>query len=234
MLRLQKYGDLTSVDLSYNGITVLDSLDGFTKLESLIVDSNCLEAKQDRLPRLTSLTTLCVNDNNIEDIDQWLTCVTNSFPSLTYLSMLKNPACPNYFIGKDQQDYARYRLFVLHRLPGLKFLDSSPVTAQVMLTPYNRREALTSCPSMQERAEAKRVGHLMRVARPSDEVALGFRWGCCGGGAHVCAGLCSHGLPRAAARCLRPCFPQMTRLQMRRPRRTSRFRLLAGAKRPMA
>jgi len=145
-----KYGDLTSVDLSYNGITVLDSLEGFTKLESLVVDSNCLEAKQDRLPRIPTLTTLCVNDNNIVDIDQWLTCVATCFPSLTYLSMLKNPACPNYFIGKDQQDYARYRLFVLHRLPGLKFLDSSPVTAQ-------------------ERAEAKRVGHLMRVARPSEE-----------------------------------------------------------------
>jgi hypothetical protein len=127
----QKYGDLTSVDLSYNGITVLDSLEGFTKLESLVVDSNCLEAKQDRLPRIPTLTTLCVNDNNIVDIDEWLNCVATCFPSLTYLSMLKNPACPNYFIGKDQQDYARYRLFVLHRLPGLKFLDSSPVTAQV-------------------------------------------------------------------------------------------------------
>lgn len=50
-------------------------------------------------------------------------------------------------MGKDQQDYARYRLFVLSALPGLKFLDSSRVTVE-------------------ERAEAKRVGHLMKVAKP--------------------------------------------------------------------
>lgn len=126
---------------------MLDSLESFTKLTSLVVDSNQLISHQERLPTLAHLTTLSVNDNAIDDLDVWLTCVAARFPNLTFLSMLKNPACPNYFIGKDAKDYARYRLFVLHRLPGLKFLDSSPVTAS-------------------ERAEAKRVGHLMRVARP--------------------------------------------------------------------
>ena len=128
----------------------LDSLDAFKRLESLIADSNQLTSNQPFLPRIPTLTTLCVNDNDIADVEQWLTFISDAFPNLTYLSMLKNPACPNYFIGKDQQDYARYRLYVLHRIPGLKFLDSSPVTAQ-------------------ERAEAKRVGHLMRVARPSSQ-----------------------------------------------------------------
>jgi hypothetical protein len=60
--------------------------------------------------------------------------------------MLKNPACPNYFTGKDQDDYQRYRYYVLHRLPRLHFLDSSAVT-----------EA--------ERKEAARVGHLMLPAK---------------------------------------------------------------------
>jgi hypothetical protein len=55
--------------------------------------------------------------------------------------MLKNPACPNYFVGKDFEDYQRYRyfaplilsfitskkrLYVLYRLKNLKFLDYSP------------------------------------------------------------------------------------------------------------
>lgn len=35
--------------------------------------------------------------------------VEYSFPNLRYLSMLKNPACPNYFVGKDFDDYKRYR-----------------------------------------------------------------------------------------------------------------------------
>lgn len=116
------------------------------------MDSNRLVAQQSKLPRLDALATLCVNDNDIANLEQWLSCVTAAFPNLTYLSMLKNPACPNYFTGKDQQDYARYRLYVVHRLPALKFLDSSPVSAQ-------------------ERAEAKRVGHLMRVARPAEALA---------------------------------------------------------------
>jgi len=42
--------------------------------------------------------------------------------------MLKNPACPNYFNGKDFDDYKRYRLYVLFRMKKLKFLDYTPVS----------------------------------------------------------------------------------------------------------
>jgi len=54
--------------------------------------------------------------------------IAKCFPNLTYLSMLKNPACPNYFTGKDMDDYKRYRLYVIYRMKKLKFLDYSPVT----------------------------------------------------------------------------------------------------------
>jgi hypothetical protein len=60
----------------------------------------------------------------------------------------QNPCCPNFFVGKDHQDYVRYRLFVVNVLPGLKFLDSTKVTGD-------------------ELAEAKRVGRLMKVAKPA-------------------------------------------------------------------
>ncbi len=36
-------------------------------------------------------------------------CITKAFSNITYLSMLKNPACPNFFTGKDFDDYKRYR-----------------------------------------------------------------------------------------------------------------------------
>merc|ERR1711879_1108618 len=62
-------------------------------------------------------------------------------------SMLKNPACPNFFVGKRDDDYLRYRYSIIYKFPGLKFLDSSQVTDK-------------------ERAEAARVGHLLKVARP--------------------------------------------------------------------
>ncbi len=64
--------------------------------------------------------------------------------------MLKNPACPNFFFGKDANDYRRYRLYVLSRLPKLKFLDSSLV-------------------SDDERRQAPLVGELsIKVARPDE------------------------------------------------------------------
>ena len=69
--------------------------------------------------------------------------------------MLRSPArCSGEFcclrsapILLHADDYNRYRLYVLHRFPRLKFLDSKPVT-----------EA--------EQKEAKRVGRLVRVAKP--------------------------------------------------------------------
>jgi len=42
--------------------------------------------------------------------------------------MLKNPCCPNYFVGKGTADYKKYRAEVVKEIPTLKFLDSSPIT----------------------------------------------------------------------------------------------------------
>eukprot|EP00795_Rhopilema_esculentum_P008661 gene8661-14677_t len=60
--------------------------------------------------------------------------------------LLGNPACPNQLISmdKDDADYQRYRYYVIHRIPSLKFLDSTPVKET-------------------EHKEALRVGALMKV-----------------------------------------------------------------------
>eukprot|EP01088_Endostelium_zonatum_P001204 TRINITY_DN11500_c0_g1_i1.p1 TRINITY_DN11500_c0_g1~~TRINITY_DN11500_c0_g1_i1.p1 ORF type:complete len:245 (-),score=41.57 TRINITY_DN11500_c0_g1_i1:43-777(-) len=146
-----KHGQtVTQLDLSHNNITKITNLEHFTKLDSLVVDNNSLTSNQS-FPPIKTLRTLCVNNNNISELEPFLNVVTESFPNLTYLSLLKNPACPNYFTGKDQEDYQRYRFFVLYKLPNLKYLDSSPVTEN-------------------ERKEAKRVGKFVGVvARPSEE-----------------------------------------------------------------
>ena len=52
---------------------------------------------------------------------------------------------------KDEEDYQRYRYYVIYRLPKLKFLDSNLVTAK-------------------ERQEAQRVGQFMRVVQPSADL----------------------------------------------------------------
>ncbi|KAJ8013814.1 hypothetical protein DPEC_G00033700 [Dallia pectoralis] len=70
-------------------------------------------------------------------------------PSLQYLSLLGNEACPNQLVSqdKDEDDYQRYRYFVLHKLPTLKFLDT--------------RKVLKS-----EQQEAEARGAFMNVVKP--------------------------------------------------------------------
>jgi len=144
-----KYGNETKhLDLSYNTITRVENLENFTNLTSLVLDNNQLESSQ-VFPPSIKMQTLWVNNNNITDLRVFLDCVCKAYPNLTYLSMLKNPACPNYFTGKDFEDYRRYRYYVLYRLKNLKFLDSSPVTTS-------------------EKKEAARVGPYMITAKPDE------------------------------------------------------------------
>lgn len=95
----------------------------------MVLDHNELISMQE-FPTIPTLETLWVNANNIESLDVFLDGIQHAFPNLNYLSMLKNPCCPNYFVGKDNATYQKYRYSVLARIPGLKFLDASPITAE--------------------------------------------------------------------------------------------------------
>jgi len=144
----EKYGSTKQLDLSYNIINKVENIDLFPKLNSLVLDNNNLGSAQ-QFPSIPTLQTLWVNNNEIADLKVFLDSVAKSFPNLSYLSMLKNPACPNYFTGKDFDDYQRYRYYVLYRLNKLKFLDSSPVTEE-------------------ERKESLRVGPYMIIQKPQE------------------------------------------------------------------
>jgi len=143
-----QYGDqIKNLDLSYNSLTKLENLEKFVHLHTLVVDNNKLESLQ-YFPQMDKLKTLSVNNNNITDLRTFVDCVKDRLPNLTYMSMLKNPGCPSELIaGRDVDDYQRYRYYVIFRLQGLRFLDSTPV-------------------SETERREAIRIGHLSLPARP--------------------------------------------------------------------
>ena len=66
-----------------------------------------------------------------KDTEAFLSQVKDSYPKLSFLSLLGNTACPNELVLKDEDDYQRYRYYVLHTLPGLKFLDSRGVSDKV-------------------------------------------------------------------------------------------------------
>nr|XP_057914226.1 leucine-rich melanocyte differentiation-associated protein-like isoform X4 [Doryrhamphus excisus]XP_057914810.1 leucine-rich melanocyte differentiation-associated protein-like [Doryrhamphus excisus] len=136
------------LDLSFNQLRSLAGLRMFTQLEELVVDNNLL-GNDLRLPRLPNLHTFTLNKNKLTDIEALLEHLADVTPSLEYLSLLGNEACPNQLVSldKDEDDYQRYRYFVLHKLPRLKFLDTRKVT---------RKEAM----------EAGVRGEFMKVVKP--------------------------------------------------------------------
>ncbi|XP_076400769.1 leucine-rich melanocyte differentiation-associated protein isoform X5 [Peromyscus maniculatus bairdii] len=136
------------LDLSFNLLRSLEGLSAFRSLEELILDNNLL-GDDLVLPRLPHLHTLTLNKNQISDLEHLLDHLAQVTPALEYLSLLGNVACPNELVSleKDEEDYKRYRCFVLHKLPNLKFLDAQKVTRQ-------------------EREEALVRGAFMKVVKP--------------------------------------------------------------------
>ncbi|XP_059025798.1 leucine-rich melanocyte differentiation-associated protein isoform X3 [Mustela lutreola] len=126
----------------------LEGLSAFGSLEELILDNNLL-GNDLVLPGLPRLHTLTLNKNQISDLECLLDHLAEVTPALEYLSLLGNVACPNELVSleKDEEDYKRYRCFVLHKLPNLKFLDARKVTRQ-------------------EREEALLRGSFMKVVKP--------------------------------------------------------------------
>ncbi|XP_054515416.1 leucine-rich melanocyte differentiation-associated protein isoform X2 [Pan paniscus] len=136
------------LDLSFNLLRSLEGLSAFRSLEELILDNNQL-GDDLVLPGLPRLHTLTLNKNRISDLENLLDHLAEVTPALEYLSLLGNVACPNELVSleKDEEDYKRYRCFVLYKLPNLKFLDAQKVTRQ-------------------EREEALVRGAFMKVVKP--------------------------------------------------------------------
>uniref|UniRef100_A0A674IQG3 Leucine rich melanocyte differentiation associated n=1 Tax=Terrapene triunguis TaxID=2587831 RepID=A0A674IQG3_9SAUR len=93
----------------------LEGLKTFSCLEELILDNNLL-GNDLRLPRLPHLHTLTLNKNQISFqrntyLESLLDHLADVVPSLEYLSLLGNMACPNELVSKDkdEDDYQRYR-----------------------------------------------------------------------------------------------------------------------------
>ncbi|KAL1263272.1 hypothetical protein QQF64_006011, partial [Cirrhinus molitorella] len=133
----------------------LTGLKAFSQLEELIVDNNLL-GNDLRLP--SSPPTEC------QQLRPKFCCevallehLAEVTPVLEYLSLLGNEACPNQLVSmdKDEDDYQRYRYFVLHKLTNLKFLDTRRVTQW-------------------ERSEAEARGAFMKVVKPANDQKTQF------------------------------------------------------------
>nr|ACO51576.1 C10orf11 [Aquarana catesbeiana] len=142
----------------------LDGLEGFICLEELILDNNLL-GNHVCLPLLPFLHTLTANKNQLTELDHFLDSLAVSAPSLEYLSLLGNQACPNELVSKekDEDDYQRYRFQVIwtqalltcltrlcHQYPGIQRLTEELQGNAATFTMGNIQKAtdsygMTSC-----------------------------------------------------------------------------------------
>ena len=119
--------EATALELSFNGFTSLRSVRDFKRIEELVVDNNRLESPL-QLPPLPKLRVLSLNNNRITDLHGIVGEVKRQCPSLEFLSLLNNAACPSELEHCTAAEYELYRHYVVKMLPRIKFLDSKEVT----------------------------------------------------------------------------------------------------------
>eukprot|EP01062_Namystynia_karyoxenos_P004003 TRINITY_DN11416_c0_g2_i1.p1 TRINITY_DN11416_c0_g2~~TRINITY_DN11416_c0_g2_i1.p1 ORF type:complete len:281 (+),score=106.65 TRINITY_DN11416_c0_g2_i1:83-844(+) len=113
--------------LSENDISSLSGLDCFPALQTLVLDNNRLKGCSG-MPTLAHLETLWLNKNDVHDLDELLDVLAERCPKLSYLSLLGNAVCKNDLVGATKDEAERYRTYVVHRVPTLRFLDAQPVS----------------------------------------------------------------------------------------------------------
>lgn len=140
------------LDITDNQLTSGSNLDRFPNLRTLVLDKNGLDQFPPDFPVIPQLETLWINNNRFAHLNSLIDQLERLFPNLAYLSLLRNPACPDiYFSDSAAADvHRRYRLAVIYRLPKLVSLDATQV-------------------SDEERKEAERTGRFLQsAARPAD------------------------------------------------------------------
>ena len=142
---LQSLAYLQVLDLSYNRITSIEGLAGL-RVQELSLEGNLLTSAEG-LAGLSQLCVLNISQNQIRSLYPLQTCdkllrleaghndlqhikqtlFLRDIPWLAYLSLAGNPCC--------KKPHYRYR--VLFRLPALKRLDASNVTAEEQIRTCN-------------------------------------------------------------------------------------------------
>ena len=112
---------IVEVDLSHNQLDNVDALDIFPNLKLLILDHNNFTS-MNSFPVLSKLETLSLTYNGIRALDTFLVNLSQKFPNLKHLNVMKNPMNPMF----DSDDkYSEFRATVKIWLPQLNTLDGT-------------------------------------------------------------------------------------------------------------
>jgi len=123
----QDYPLISELTLMNCGLTTISNITKFSKLVILVLDNNNI-GDENEFGFIPTLETFWANNNKITRLEKIISQILKYFPCVSYVSMLKNPCCPNYWVGKSSSDYKKYRDMVIGNIPTLKFLDSATIT----------------------------------------------------------------------------------------------------------
>lgn len=157
------------LNAAHNQLQDLSFLQGFTVLQTLILDYNLVESLQS-LPPLDDLDTLSLNCNKLIDLQALARDVSLKCPNLQHLSLIQNPACPLLDPSSSEGSIRRYRTEVIKAVPMLKSLDGSMVTpaerAEAMAAKANRfTEQMTPVTLSTEDSDAHRHSTRVKIAK---------------------------------------------------------------------
>mmetsp|Transcript_11669 Transcript_11669/g.14557 ORF Transcript_11669/g.14557 Transcript_11669/m.14557 type:complete len:162 (-) Transcript_11669:1497-1982(-) len=104
------------IDLSDNDIRVLENLPQLKRLRMILLNNNQIESIQEGIEEnAPHLDTLILTNNHLSDLSE--IDKLHGLKKLTSLSLIDNPICVR----------KQYRLYTIHKLPWLKFLDFEKV-----------------------------------------------------------------------------------------------------------
>lgn len=146
------------LDMTGNKLRTGDNLDCFNQLETLILD-RCGLSSIEMLPPIPNLRTLWLNHNNFSELSKLASQLKERFPKLTYLSLLKNPLCPDLYFSRkgSTAQYKKYRRTIVYSLKRLQCLDARPLTKE-------------------DHADAKRNGKFLAAAKPKTQEGAASQW----------------------------------------------------------
>ena len=100
----------------------MTNLGAYRNLSTLIIDKNNLTGLE-IFPVIESLQTLWCNNNEIEDLVQFMDEVSKKFKNIKYLSMMRNPACPSLMSIEGMQIMSYYISYLPFSCNNEKFDD---------------------------------------------------------------------------------------------------------------
>merc|ERR1711998_100331 len=94
-------------------------------IKILILDHNSFSLLKG-FPKMPQLENLSIAYNQLRDLNQVLVTISENFPSIKHLNLIKNPINPMFSGGQDA--YEKFRATVKIWVPSLQTLDGTAFT----------------------------------------------------------------------------------------------------------